>query len=34
MNLILDKPFVSHQFDFVGIAKFEVASSNHVLRNF
>ena len=23
MNTILDKPFLSHQFDFVGIVKFD-----------
>jgi len=34
MDPILDKPFVSHQFDLVGIAKFENASSNHILKNF
>jgi len=31
---ILDKLFVPHQFDLVGIAIFEDASSDHVLKYF
>jgi len=34
MDPILDKSFMSHQFDLVGIAKFEEAFSNHVLKHF
>jgi len=34
MNPILDKAFVSRQFDLVGIAKFEDDSPNHVLKYF
>jgi len=34
MDPILDKPFVPHQFDLVGIAKFEDASLDHVLKYF
>jgi len=31
---ILDKPFVPHQFDLVGIAKFEEVFPYHVLKHF
>ena len=34
MDPILDKPFVSHQFDLVGTAKFEDAFQDHVLKYF
>jgi len=34
MNPILDKLFVPHQFDLVGIAKFEYDSPCHVLKHF
>ena len=34
MDPILDKPFVPHQFDLVGIAKFEDASLDQVLKYF
>jgi len=34
MDPILDKPFVPYQFDLVGIAKFEDAFSDHVLKYF
>jgi len=34
MNPILDKPFVPHQFNLVGIAKFEDAFPDHVLKHF
>jgi len=33
-DLVLNKSFVPHQFDLVGIIKFEDASLNHVLKNF
>jgi len=31
---ILDKPFIPHQFDLVGIAIFKDASPDHVLKYF
>ena len=34
MDPILDKLFVPHQFDLVGIVKSEDASPNHVLKYF
>jgi len=34
MDPILDKPFVPHQFNLVGIAKFEDAFPDHVLKVF
>jgi len=34
MDHILDNPFVPHQFDLVGIVKFEDDSSDHVLKHF
>jgi len=34
MNPFLDKPFVPDQFDLVGIAKFEDAFLDHVLKYF
>jgi len=34
MDTILDKPFVPHQFDLIGIAKFEDAFTNHILKYF
>jgi len=34
MDPILDKPFIPHQFDLVGIAKFEDVSPDHILKYF
>jgi len=34
MDPILDKPSVSHQFNLVGITKFEYAFPDHVLKYF
>jgi len=34
MDINLDEPFVAHQFDLVGIAKFEEVFSDHVLKHF
>ena len=34
MDPILDKPFVTHQINLVGIAKFENALPDHVLKYF
>lgn len=34
MDSILVKSFLPNQFDLVGIAKFDDAFSNHVLKNF
>jgi len=34
MNIILDKSFAPHEFDLVGIVKFEDAFPDRVLMNF
>ena len=34
MNPILDKPFVPHQFDLVGIIRFEDVFPDHILKYF
>jgi len=34
MNPILDKPFVRHQFDLVGIVEFEDIFPDHILKRF
>jgi len=34
MDPILDKPFVPHQFDLMGIVKFEDVFPDHVLKYF
>jgi len=34
MNIILDQPFVPHQFDLVGIVEFEDVFLDRVLMNF